>query len=182
MSYLPTPATINEAPEASRPILETTQKQLGAVPNMFRLVSNSPAALKGYVDLQAALGGGKLSPATRERIALVVAEANGCDYCLAAHSYLGKTFAKFDDVELEAARRGTSGDPKAAAAVAFAKALVLSRGAVAPSEIEAVRAAGYSDGEILEIVSHVALNTLTNYVNTAFGTEIDFPQVDRIAA
>ncbi len=128
MSRIPTPATINDAPEASRPVLEAIQKQIGSVPNIFRLVSNSPAALNGLTALQGALGKGKLGPATRERIALTMAEANGCDYCLSAHTYTGTKFAKLDESEIEANRRGTSNDPKAAAAVEFARALVDARG------------------------------------------------------
>ncbi|WP_426131709.1 carboxymuconolactone decarboxylase family protein [Pararhizobium sp. PWRC1-1] len=182
MSRIPTPATINDAPEASRPVLEAIQKQIGSVPNIFRLVSNSPAALNGLTALQGALGKGKLAPATRERIALTMAEANGCDYCLSAHSYTGTKFAKLDENEIDANRRGTSNDAKAAAAVEFARALVDARGSVPPGEIEKVRAAGYSDAEILEIIAHVALNTFTNYVNEALGTEIDFPRIDRLAA
>lgn len=182
MSLIPTPATIDDAPEASRPILEAVQKQLGAVPNIFRLVSTSPVALNALAGLQGALGKGKLPVATRERLALTMAEANGCDYCLSAHTYTGARFAKLDDAEIAAARAGTSSDPKAAAAVAFARALTAARGSVAPFEVEKVRAAGYSDAEILEIIAHVALNTFTNYVNEALGTEIDFPRVDRPAA
>ncbi|TDW20275.1 putative peroxidase-related enzyme [Rhizobium azibense] len=182
MSRIPTPATINDAPEASRPVLEAIQKQIGSVPNIFRLVSNSPAALSGLTALQGALGKGKLPPATRERIALTIAEANGCDYCLSAHTYTGTKFAKLDETEIEANRRGTSNDPKAAAAVELARALVDDRGSVASVEIEKVRAAGYSDAEIVEIIAHVALNTFTNYINEALGTEIDFPRIDRLAA
>lgn len=182
MSRIPTPATIEDAPEASRPVLEAIQKQIGSVPNIFRLVSNSPAALNGLTSLQGALGKGKLAPATRERIALTMAEANGCDYCLSAHTYTGTKFAKLDENEIDANRRGTSNDPKAAAAVEFARALVDARGSVPAGEIEKVRAAGYSDAEILEIIAHVALNTFTNYVNEALGTEIDFPRIDRLAA
>jgi uncharacterized peroxidase-related enzyme len=111
-----------------------------------------------------------------------MAEVNGCDYCLSAHTYTGGKFAKLDESEIAANRRGSSNDPKAAAAVEFAKALAVARGAVGPREIEAVRAAGYSDAEILEIIAHVALNTFTNYVNEALGTEIDFPPIDHLAA
>jgi uncharacterized peroxidase-related enzyme len=182
MSLIPTPSTIADAPEASRPVLEAIEKQLGVVPNIFRLVATSPAALNALSGIQGALGKGKLSIATRERIALTMAEANGCDYCLSAHTFTGTRFAKLDAAEIAAARAGTSGDTKAAVAVAFARALTASRGAVAPAEIEKVRAAGYSDAEILEIIAHVALNTFTNYVNEALGTDIDFPLVDRLAA
>ena len=81
---------------------------LGSVPNLFRLVSTSPAALEGYLSLSGALGKGDLPAATRERIALSVAEINGCSYCLSAHTYLGKHVAKLDDAEMEANRSGTS--------------------------------------------------------------------------
>jgi uncharacterized peroxidase-related enzyme len=182
MSRIPTPATIDDAPEAARPTLEAVQKQLGSVPNMFRIVANSPAALAGYVGLNGALSKGQLPAATRERIALAVAEANGCGYCLSAHTYLGKAFAKLDDSEIAANRLGGSTDAKAAAAVQFAVALTVARGAVTTRDFDAVRAAGYSDAEIVEIIAHVALNTLTNYMNEALGTVIDFPVVDRLAA
>lgn len=182
MSLIHTPKTIGDAPEDSRPTLEAIQKQIGTVPNIFRLVSNSPAALIGLTSLQGALGKGQLTHATRERLALAMAEANGCDYCLSAHTYTGAKFAKLDENEIISNRHGTSNDPKAAAAVQFARALTAARGAVAPSEVEKVRAAGYSDAEILEIIAHVALNTFTNYVNEALGTEIDFPRIERLTA
>jgi len=182
MSRIPTPATIDAAPEAARPLLEAVKKQLGSVPNLFRIVSNSPAALEGYLGLNSALGKGALSPATRERIALAVANINGCGYCNSAHTYLGKNVAKLDDGELDAARRGRSNDAKADAAVRFAVKVTNARGRVAAADVEAVKAAGYADAEIVEIVAHVALNTLTNYVNETLGTEIDFPVVDLVEA
>ncbi len=182
MSRIPTPATIEAAPDASRPVLEAVQKQLGRLPNIFRIVSNSPTALNAYVGLNGALQKGALPQATRERIALALAEVNGCDYCLAAHTFFGKTFSKLDDGEIVENRRGGSSDAKAAAAVAFAVKLAKTRGGVTSEDIESVRAAGYSDGQILEIFAHVALNSFTNYVNKALGTEIDFPPVNRLAA
>src|SRR4051812_39102129 len=106
MTRLTTYATIDAAPEGSRSLLEGVKKQLGLVPNLFRMVANSPAALEGYVGLIGALAKGSLPAATHERIALVVAEANDCDYCLSAHSYLGKHVAKLDDSEMTANRRG----------------------------------------------------------------------------
>ena len=178
MSRIPTPATIEAAPEASQPILEAIKKQIGSVPNIFRLVSNSPAALTGLTSLQGALGKGTLTAATRERIALAMAQANGCDYCLSAHTFTGAKFAKLDEAEIASNRNGTSNDPKAAAAVEFARALTTARGSVGADEISKVRAAGYSDAEIVEIIAHVALNTFTNYVNEALDTEIDFPRID----
>jgi len=182
MSRIPTPAVIDDAPEAAQPLLRNVEKMLGSAPNMFRLIGTSPAALEGYLGLNGALAKGKLPAATRERIALAVAEVNGCSYCLAAHSYLGSHFAKLSDQEIEANRRGRSSDAKADAAVAFAAAIVRERGHVSSDAIEAVRNAGYSDDQIVEIAVHVALNTLTNYVNEVFQTKIDFPVTLPLAA
>lgn len=172
-----TPATIAAAPEASRALLEGVKKQLGVAPNLFRMVANSPAALQGYVGLLGALGKGALPAATHERIALAIAEFNACDYCLSAHTYLGKNVAKLDEGEIAANRSGTSNDAKADAAVRFALKVAQLRGHVSDEDVRAVRAAGYTDGEIVEIVQHVALNTWTNYVNSVARTDIDFPVV-----
>jgi uncharacterized peroxidase-related enzyme len=177
MSRIATPASIEASPAGSQPLLQAVHKQLGSVPNLFRVVGNSPAALEGYLGLNGSLAKGKLDAKTRERIALAVAGINDCGYCLAAHTYLGKNLAKLDDAEIAANRSGTSNDAKADAAVRFAAKVVLARGHVSTSDLDAVRAGGYGDAEIVEIVLHVALNTLTNYVNEVAGTEIDFPVV-----
>ena len=174
---LPTPATVAAAPEASRALLEDVKKQLGVVPNLFRMVASSPAALQGYVGLLGALGKGALPAATHERIALAIAELNGCDYCLSAHTYLGKHVAKLAEGEIVANRSGSSHDPKADAAVRFARKVAQLRGHVSDEDLAAVKTAGYTDGEIVEIVQHVALNTWTNYINSVARTEIDFPVV-----
>jgi uncharacterized peroxidase-related enzyme len=183
MSRLPIPASIEQSPAAAQPLLQAVKKQLGVVPNLFRLVGNSPAALEGYLGLNGALAKGALEAPTRERIALAVAEINGCDYCLSAHSYLGKNLAKLSEAEISANRDGRSTDTKADAAVRFAVKLVSARGHVSENDLKAVRQAGYSDAQIIEIVLHVALNTLTNYVNEVAKTDIDFPVVTaRVAA
>ncbi len=182
MSRLPTPASIEASPVASQPLLQAVKKQLGVVPNLFRLVGNSPAALEGYLGLNGALAKGALEAPTRERIALAVAEVNGCDYCLSAHSYLGKNLAKLSEAEISENRRGGSTDPKADAAVRFAVKLVNTRGHVSEADVQAVKKAGYSDAQVIEIVLHVALNTLTNYVNHVAQTVIDFPMVVARAA
>jgi len=175
MSRIPTPATIADAPTESQPLLENVQKALGSTPNLFRLTANSPKALEGYLGLNTALAQGTLSAETRERLALAVAEVNGCDYCLAAHSYLAKNVAKLSDEEITANRRGQSADAQADIAVRFAVDIVRNRGQVSADQVEAVKAAGYTDGQIVEIVAHTALNTLTNYLNEVFETVVDFP-------
>lgn len=182
MSRISTPASIEASPAGSQMLLEAVKKQFGVVPNLFRVVGNSPAALEGYLSLNGALGKGTIDAKTRERIALAVAEVNGCDYCLSAHSYMGANLVKLDEAEILANRRGMSTDAKADVAVRFAVSVTKARGHVENSDVEAVRAAGFSDAQIVEIVLHVALNTLTNYVNNVAETAIDFPVAKSLVA
>lgn len=177
MSRIEIPASIEASPTTAQPLLEAVQQQLGSVPNLFRMIGNGPAALAGYLGLSGALGKGQLDARTRERIALTVAELNGCDYCLAAHTYLGKNLARLEDSELAANRQGRSSDAKAEVAMQFAAKLVRARGHVSAADVQAVQMAGYSDAQLVEIVAHVALNTLTNYLNSALETDVDFPAV-----
>ncbi len=182
MSRIPTPATIADAPAKSQPLLESVEKSLGSAPNLFRLLATSPEALEGYLGLNGALSKGKLSVATRERIAIAIAQTNGCDYCNAAHTFLAKTLAKLDEAEVAANRAGSSTDAKAHAAVSFAVKVASSKGRVSEQDISSVRSAGYSDAEIIEIIGLIALNVLTNYVNEVFQTDVDFPAINATAA
>lgn len=165
-----------DVPAASAPILDAVDKQLGVVPNLFRLIANSPAALSGYTSFSSALSK-TLDVRTRERIALAVAQVNGCDYCLSAHSYLALNLAKISAEEIALNRQGGSSDPKADAAVRFASKVVRERGHVSDADIAAVRDAGYDDRQIVEIVALVAENSFTNFLNEVAKTEIDFPIV-----
>lgn len=177
MSRLTIPATVDAAPVASQPLLEGVKKKLGVVPNLFRLVATSPAALEGFLGLSGALGKGSISAALGERIALAVAEVNGCTYCLSAHTYVAKNLAHLDDAEIAANRSGASNDPKADAAVRFAAKVARERGHVGDADVSALKLAGYDDAQVVEIVLHVALNSFTNYLNEVVKTEIDFPVV-----
>lgn len=176
MSRLNIP-TLAGSPASSQPMLEAVQKQLGVLPNLFLLVGNSPAALEGHLGLNGALGK-TLDLKTRERIALAVAQVNGCNYCLSAHSYIGANMAKLDAAEMMANRRGHSNDAKSDAAVAFAYKVAETRGKVSDADIAMLRqTGGFSDAQIIEIVLNVALNFLTNLVNNVAETDIDFPVV-----
>jgi len=177
MPRIPQPATIADTPEQAHALLENVAKQLGSAPNLFRLIATSPQALEGYLGLSGALGKGSLPAATRERIALAVAQINGCDYCLSAHTFLGKNLARLDDAEITANRSGASNDPKADAALRFAVRITRTRGHISDADFSAVKLAGYSDAQIIEIVQHVALNIWTNMFNNVFQTEIDFPVI-----
>lgn len=156
-------------------LLAGVQAALGTTPNMMRVMANAPAVLDGYLALSAALGKGRINAGTRERVAVAVAETNSCDYCLAAHSYLGTNLAKLTTEEVSAARRFHSNDPKAEAVLHLAEAVVRDLGAIPDSELAAARAAGLTDGEILETVANVALNYFTNAVNRLAQTDVDFP-------
>ena len=150
------------------------QKHLGSVPNLFRLAALSTAALTGLTGLNAALSKA-LDVKTRERIAIATAEVNGCDYCISAHAWLGENLAKLTPAEIELNRKGHSSDQKADAAVQFATRVAESRGKVSDAELAAVRLAGFTDAQIIEIVAVVAENVLTNVINNVARTDIDFP-------
>jgi uncharacterized peroxidase-related enzyme len=161
-------------------ILAAVHQMLGATPNLFRVAAQSPATLEGLVGLNGAVAHGSLRAATREAIALSVAETNGCDYCLSAHSALGRGAGLSDDA-IERARDAVSADPKVTAILRFARAVVTQHGRVSDADLAAVRSAGVSDAEVLEIVANVVLNVFTNYLNLVADTEIDFPAVRKAA-
>jgi len=175
MSRIP-PVDRNTTTDSVRKNFDAVQKQLGVVPNMMRTMAQSPAVLEGYLGFGAALRRGRLPVGLQEQIALAVAETNSCDYCLSAHTALGRGAGLSND-ELAASREARATDRKAAAALQFARVVVDRRGDVRDLDLAAVRAAGYSDGEIAEIIAHVALNVFTNYFNRAAQTDIDFPLV-----
>lgn len=170
----------DEATGKSKELFDAIQNKLGMVPNMMRTMGNSSAVLEGYLNLSESLGKGSLGAKTGELLALSVAQSNGCDYCLSAHTFIGEKLVKIDEDALTKARNGQSDDQKIAAALQFSKALVASKGMVSSNDIQAVKNAGYTDGEVGEIVAHVALNILTNYFNNTAQTEIDFPVVTAV--
>ncbi|MEH6437729.1 carboxymuconolactone decarboxylase family protein [Massilia sp. DD77] len=157
-------------------LLQQINGAFGGVPNMFRAVANSPAALKSMWGSFGAIGQGTLGARLGEQIAVAIADRNDCEYCLAAHTALGrKAGASADD--MAAAQAGESSEPKTAAALKFAVAVVEKRAHIGEADIAALRQAGFGDGEIVEIMAHVALNLFTNYVNVAFKVPVDFPGV-----
>ncbi len=174
MTRLPQIASHEATPQQAEMFAATKQK-LGRVPNFLRALGNSPAALEGYLGLSAAIGTTQgLNAQQREAIALVVGQANGCEYCLAAHSTLGKMVGLSPE-EIQAARRGEGADDSTGAVVRLASAVLESRGRVSDDEIQAFRNAGFGDDAIAEVVAHVALNVFTNYFNNVAQPEVDFP-------
>jgi uncharacterized peroxidase-related enzyme len=159
-----------------RALLDQINGAFGATPNMFKAVANSTAALKSMWSAFGALGSGVIPAKLGEQIAVAVADRNACEYCLAAHTMLGRK-AGASAEEMSAAQAGASADPKTAAALAFALKLVEARGGIGDEDVKAVRAAGFGDEEIVELLAHVALNLFTNYVNVAFAVPVDFAPV-----
>ncbi len=164
------------ATKEQKELFDAIHAQLGIVPNFLKVLANSPTALRGFLGLFGVAQGGSLDPMTRERIALALAQQNSCEYCLSVHTALGQQ-AGLSDAEISANRSGSSQDAKAAAAVRFARALVEHMGDVTTAEIAAVRDAGYTDADLVEIISHVGMNVLTNILGKASRVEIDFPKV-----
>jgi uncharacterized peroxidase-related enzyme len=157
-------------------LLDAVQEKLGMVPNIMRTMANSPAVLKAYLGFSSALEEGSLPAKLRQQLALTVSEANGCAYCLAAHSAIGKTVGLSDDEILDS-RRGISPTRKVEAALQFARKVVEKRGWVRDEDFNRLRSAGFNDGEISEIIANVSLKIFTNYFNHVAGTSIDFPEV-----
>lgn len=164
------------APVSAREALTEIHGVFGVVPNMFKAVANSPAALRSMWGSFGALGDGVIAAKLGEQIAVAVANRNHCEYCLAAHTALGKS-AGASAEEMAAAQAGLSSDYKTAVALRFAMQLVENRGQISATAIDAVREAGFTDEELVEILAHVALNLFTNYVNVAFDVPVDFPKV-----
>lgn len=158
-------------------LLDAIQGQLGMVPNFLKVFANSPVALRAFLGLHGVAGAGTLAPQTRERIALALAQQNACEYCVSAHTAIGRKSGLTGD-EISAARNGGSEDAQAAVAVKFATSLMEKKGDVSAVELVQLRNAGFSDSDIVEIITHVGMNFLTNILGKASQVEIDFPRVD----
>lgn len=150
--------------------------QLGMVPNFLKVFANSPAALKAFLGLHAIANEGELTAKTKERIALGLAEQNACEYCVSAHTAIGKGAGLTED-EMAENRAGGSQDAQAAIAVKFARSLAEHSGEVTTAELLEIRNAGYSDAEIVEIITHVGMNIMTNILGKASRVAIDFPKI-----
>lgn len=163
-------------PAASQALLTQIHQAFGATPNMFKAVANSPAALQSMWAAFGALGKGTLGAKLGEQIAVAIANRNRCEYCLAAHTALGQK-AGASSAEMSAAQIGQSGDARTAAALTFALTVVEQRAQISDTDIAQLRQAGFDDGQIVEIMAHVALNLFTNYINVALDVPVDFPKV-----
>ena len=170
------PLDPSQASTEIAPILDVVKAKMGRLPNLILTLAQSPASLKTYLAASEAISGGQLNARQREVIALAVGEANGCDYCVSAHSAIGKMVG-LDEQTILLSRAGTPADPRQAALAAFSRAVVRDRGHVSALDHKAARAAGLSDGDLLEVVANVAVNILTNYTNHVADTTIDFPKV-----
>ena len=163
--------------DEQKALLNAIQGQLGMVPNFLRVFANSPAALTAFLGLHGIANNGSLDPLTRERIALALAQQNGCEYCVSAHTAIGRKTGLTGN-EIAAARAGTSEDAQAAVAVRFAQSLMDEKGEISALQLAEMRSAGYSESDIVEVVTHVGMNFLTNILGKASRVDIDFPKVD----
>ena len=158
-------------------LLDAVKVQMGGVPAIIQTMAQSPTALAGYLGFAGALGDGVLPATLREQLALAIAGVNHCDYCASAHTAIGRKLG-IDRDEVALNLSGKSQDPKTAAALTFVRRIVEQRGQLPDADVSAVRDAGYSDEEIVEMIANTALNIFTNYFNHIAATEIDFPLVE----
>jgi len=165
-----------EATGKTKKLLDGVQAKLGMTPNLMKTLASAPAALEAYLSFGAALGTGTLDAKFREQISIAVAQANSCEYCLSAHATIGKMVGLTPD-EIAGSRKSHAEDSKRHAGLQLAQAIVVQRGEVSDAALANARAAGYTDGEITEIVANVAVNIFTNYFNLVARTEVDFPRV-----
>lgn len=179
MSRLTTPASEDIAVDAQS-VLGAVGKQFGFVPNMFAMIASNPTVLDIVMSLQSGLSR-VLDAKTRHTIALAVSEANGCEYCLAVHSYVSAELGGMSSDDIALSRSGSSIDPKRAAVARFAQRVVETRGSVADADLAAVRGAGYTDPQILAIVTVAVQTQLTNYINNVNQTVVDIPAVGSAA-
>lgn len=156
--------------------LATARKMFGGTPNLVSTAGNAPSTLAAMLGMFANVGKGTLGTRVGEQIAIAVAQSNGCGYCVSAHTAIGKMYG-LDPAELAAAKRATASQAKTAAVLKLAVEINRSRGQIGDAVLAEARSAGITDGEIVEVVGHVALNVFTNYLNNVARTEIDFPVV-----
>lgn len=161
----------------SKELFNAVEKKLGFIPNLIKVFGNSPTTLKSYLNLGELTASGNFSNKFREQLALAVGEENSCNYCLSAHTAIGKMNGLTSE-QTELNRQGLANDAKTQVGLQLAQSITKNRGKITSQEIEAAKAVGYNDGDILEIVLNVVSNTLTNYVNHIAETEIDFPKVE----
>lgn len=157
--------------------LSAVKAKIGMVPNLFATFAQSPAVLSGYLAFSDALGKGVLTARQREIVALAVAQANDCQYCLSAHTLMGKG-AGLTPEGIQAARQGKAKDAVDNAVAALAKRVVESRGKIADSDLATARSAGLDDARIIEVIANVGINVFTNLTNNVAQTDVDFPKVD----
>jgi alkylhydroperoxidase family enzyme len=165
----------------TKELLDIVQQRTGRIPNMVRLMANSPAALGGYLNLATALAGSTLSAEIRDSVAILVAAEGKSDYTLAAVSALARK-SGLSDNDIAAAQRAQARDPRTVAALRFSEIILEQRGHVSSSNLDTLMEAGFTDGEVAEIVACIVLNIYRNYFNLVAGSEIDFPVVTRSAA
>jgi uncharacterized peroxidase-related enzyme len=172
-------ASVSSGPCQPQIPLSYSSHQRPALPDcaFLHLLANSPAATQGYLACMGALAGGQLTGRQRELIALAVAEINGSKYCLAAHSALAKQ-SGLSAQDIQYARKATSANPQEDAMLRFTQAVTLQRGDISEGDFHALKRAHFTDGQIAEIVAHIALNIFTNYFNILARTEVDFPVVE----
>jgi uncharacterized peroxidase-related enzyme len=172
--------TVNASQEMQE-LYQQVENNLGMVPNMVKTLANAPVAAKAYISFWGLMEQGVLPTSLKEKISLLVSEANGCSYCVSVHCALSKGAGLADEEVLDS-RQGQSPDRKTDQALKFASRVLDTRGAVTTDEVNALRNVGYTDQEITEMIALIVFVQFSNYFNNAAGTINDFPKVVELSA
>jgi uncharacterized peroxidase-related enzyme len=174
------PVKLDAANEEQKKVLEGIQAKMGKIPNIYATMAHSPSTLHALLAYNFGLKKGVLTPKEIEAIALAVGQNNTCDYCVAAHTVIGKMSGLTDEETLEA-RQGISQDPKMDALLELVVEISEKKGRPLGKVVDAFKAAGYSDAALIEVIAWVTFNLFTNYFNHIAETEVDFPEPPKIA-
>ncbi len=160
---------------AAAGILAGARDQLGFVPNMYAAMANMPAVLESYAASYAAFREtAGFTPAEQETVFLTISQANGCHYCIAAHSMLADKMSGVTKGALEALRRGDKPtDVRLGALSEFTRKMTLLRGAVEKDDVDCFLAAGFTNKHVFGVILAIACKTFSNYTNHLAGTEVD---------
>lgn len=172
--------TRDEVSPANQALFDTLKKNLGTVPNLYATLAHSEHALGSYLTLQSAKS--SVTGKAREVINLVVSQVNECEYCLAAHTVIGKMHGFTDAQVLEIRSGKASFDAKLDALARLVKSIVTERGKADPALVDAFFAAGWTKENLVDTIVTIGDKTVTNYLHAVTKVPVDFPAAPKLAA
>ena len=166
--------SVNTAPAAAKPLLENAQKRIGFIPNLLAMMAEAPVTLEAYLTLNQLMAKSSFSGMEVQLLALAISAENGCDYCIAAHGTTARQQHQIPQTVIDAIQKNQPlADTKLNALVTFARSVTVKRGYVDDHEVDAFLQAGYNKAQVLEVITAIAMKTLSNYTNHIVKTPVD---------